>query len=138
MKVTIKGQKELEDKLKEYISNRERALLRRVSYIGEKATAEQRIIGNWTDRTSALRNSIAYSVSFDGIRMSESIPYGLGSSAASDVLTSAEKSIKSGRGILLIACAGMPYAGIVSARGYNVMDTATLRIEQEFKKIIKK
>ena len=122
---------QIEARMQQYAERSKKVLSRRVAYIAEDAINEQRRkdVGNWTDRTKNLRGSLGYKVNNDG----QQVINGLNESAsqvARDASAAAivEMMRKYKRGIIVVACAGMPYAGPVSRRGYNVLDTAKLKI----------
>lgn len=111
--------------IKEYLRTKvktfEKDLLSKLSYIGESAILIAREKGSYTDRTGNLRNSTGYVIALDGeIVSSAGFLTGEGQAYA-------EELSRTTRGkAVLVVCAGMNYASYVSARGYDVLDSAEL------------
>lgn len=111
--------------IKEYLRSRvetlEKDLFAKLSYIGEAAIITAREKGDYTDRTGHLRNSTGYVIALDGeIVSSAGFLTGEGQAYA-------EELSRTTRGkAVLVVCAGMNYASYVSARGYDVLDSAEL------------
>lgn len=107
-------------------------LTRQLCYIGEAALKAAREKGSYTDRTGNLRNSTGYVVAIGGkivttagFDKSEGLPF------ARELALSADAD-----GVLVV-CAGMKYATYVSARGYDVLDSAELEAQRMANELIK-
>ena len=110
-------------------------LTRQLCYIGEtalKAAREKGSFKDYTDRSGNLRNSTGYVVAIGGkivatagFDKSEGLPFAkeLATTTAAD-------------GVLVV-CAGMKYATYVSARGYDVLDSAELEAQRMANELIK-
>lgn len=120
------------------LDRREEVIIYNFTYVGERCVTEARTSGSYTDRTGNLRGSVGYVVIKDGqvLRSGGFAPTN-GSEQGSKGITNGERFARSlaaefPRGIVLVVVAGMSYASYVSARGYNVLDSA----EQLAQKIV--
>ena len=89
--------------------------------------------GSYLDRTHNLRSSTGYVIVKDGkiVKMGDFTPIKGGNEGAQGGAAFARQLVKAfPSGIVLIVVAGMNYAAHVSARGYNVLDSAELLAEQ--------
>ncbi|MCD8313426.1 MAG: hypothetical protein LUC24_04630 [Bacteroidales bacterium] len=109
------------------IEARRTVILRRLNEAGLRAVNSARNEHGYTDRTGNLTSSIGYVIVEDGKVIQESAFEVVkdGAQGSSDGRAFAE-SLASGypTGIVLIIVAGMNYAAYVSARGFNVLDSA--------------
>lgn len=113
------------------------ALVYRMCAIGEQVLNAART-GNfsakpYTDRTGNLRSSIGYVVSLDGeiVQMSSFHVVKGGGKGADTGKDFAKQLVKDyPKGIVLIVVAGMHYAAYVSAKGYDVLESAELLAER--------
>lgn len=118
--------------LEAQIKRREDAIIYNLSYVGEQCVAEARTAGSYTDRTGNLRGSTGYVIIKDGqiLRSGGFEPVNgteNGSRGIKDGPTFARSlATEYPHGIVLIVVAGMKYAAYVSAKGYNVLDSAEL------------
>lgn len=115
--------------IQQQVERMQRAIIRSLQYVGEQCIAEARSSANFTDRTGNLRSSIGYALIRDGKVVSKSEP---------NVVKNGEKGASEGKkfiaevvsefpqGIVLVVTAGMRYAKYVTAKGYNVLDSAEL------------
>ncbi len=126
--------RKLDEWVEECISNLE--------FVGEECVAEARTSGSYTDRTGNLRSSVGYVVVKDGKIVKK---------GGFQHVNGTKKSDKNGEedgeqyaeslvgrypeGIVLIVVAGMNYAAYVSAKGFNVLDSAELKAESIIKKL---
>lgn len=111
----------VQDKVTEFTE----CLTRRLCYIGEAALKAAREKGDYTDRTGNLRNSTGYVVAIGGkivttagFDKSEGLPF------------ARELALSTDADGVLVVCAGMKYATYVSARGYDVLDSAELEAQR--------
>lgn len=123
----------VEGHLREQLARREKVLMNIFFYVGEAGLRAARVNGSYTDRTGNLRSSTGYVVVKDGnivhVSSFEQVP--AREIHEGDVYNGAEEgrefALKIIRefpeGINLIEVAGMGYAGYVSARGYDVLDS---------------
>lgn len=104
-------------------------LIRNFSYIGEQVLNAARSTDSYKDRTGNLRSSIGYVVAVDG-RVADISSFAVVKNGQEGSKTGADYARKLARkypkGIVLIVCAGMNYAAYVSAKGYDVVDSAEL------------
>ncbi len=129
---------DIERSMMRYADRSKKALTRRVAYIAEDAINEQRRpdVGNWTDRTKNLRGSLGYKVNIDGTQKVNGLnPEASQEARDTSAAVIAKTMQKYREGIVIVACAGMPYAGYVSRRGYNVFDTAKIKMVEGLKKM---
>lgn len=129
---------DIEKAMMRYAERSKKVVVRRVAYIAEDAINEQRRpdVGNWTDRTKNLRGSLGYKINQDGAQKVN----GLNPEASQEARDASAGVIaktmqKYREGIVIVACAGMPYARYVSRRGYNVFDTAKIKMVEGLKKM---
>lgn len=122
-------QSEINRYIDERLERIKKAIIYNLRYIGEACVNAARDSGSYTDRTGNLRSSVGYVIVCDG-KIMESSDF--------DVVKEGGKGTKEGarfakelarqfpEGIVLIVVAGMNYAAYVSARGYDVIDSAEL------------
>ena len=100
----------------------------------------------YTDQTGNLTSSIGYAVIWDGqiVVQSDFEPVrGKLGSLGVDGSKQGEKFLqqlikKNGRGIVLIAVAGMPYAAYVEAMGKDVLVSAEIKANEIVKRLLSK
>lgn len=110
--------------LADAVEGQKRAAARWLCYVGEAAVAEARTNGSYTDRTGNLRSSVGYAVSMDG-RVVQAAGFKDGDGGAGRAF--ALRCVREyPLGAALVVVAGMEYAAYVSARGYNVLESAEL------------
>lgn len=117
--------KYLQDKVKAY----EEAVIRRLSYCGERCLIQARDFGSYTDRTGNLRSSTGYVIVKDG-KIVKTGGFEV-VSAGSDGSTEGQSFAKNiarqfSQGIALIVVAGMKYASYVEAKGYDVLTSSEM------------
>lgn len=104
-------------------------LIRNFSYIGEQVLNAARSTNSYKDQTGNLRSSLGYVVAVDG-RVADISSFAVVKNGQEGSKTGADYARKLARkypkGIVLIVCAGMNYAAYVSAKGYDVEDSAEL------------
>jgi hypothetical protein len=119
----------IDNYIAELIARKERAIIHQLSYVGTRCVNEARTGGSYTDRSGNLRSSTGFVIVVDGniVRMSnfEQVKQG-GKGSADGKAFAAALTGKFPKGICLIVVAGMKYASYVSAKGYNVLDSAEL------------
>jgi hypothetical protein len=96
---------------------------------------------NYIDWTANLRSSVGYVVVVEGqvAKMSDFTPVKNGTQGATDGKAFAMQLVsKFPKGIVLIVVAGMHYASYVSAKGYDVIDSAELLAQQLVPEILKR
>lgn len=133
--------------LNEHLLRLDRAIIYRLSYIGEMAVNEARSGSNgknYRDRTGNLRSSIGYVICRNGEVV------GAGNWEQSSVGTDRQTGVDTGKrlaeriasqqksGYCLIVVAGMNYATYVEDLGYNVLQSAETLAIQESKKLLNK
>jgi hypothetical protein len=83
-----------------------------------------------------LRGSLGYKVNIDGTQKVNGLnPEASQEARDTSAAVIAKTMQKYREGIVIVACAGMPYAGYVSRRGYNVFDTAKIKMVEGLKKM---
>lgn len=100
-------------------------LTRQLCYIGEAALKAAREKGSYTDRTGNLRNSTGYVVAVGGRIVTTG-----GFDKAQGLPFARELALSTDADGVLVVCAGMKYATYVSARGYDVLDSAELEAQR--------
>lgn len=131
--------------IEQYIERRmqqmEKAILRNLSYIGEKCLQAARSTDSYKDQTGNLRSSLGYVIVRDGVVVTRSNEH---------VFKQGTEGEKAGRayvkelvsrypkGYVLIVAAGMHYAAYVSAKGYDVLDSAELVADREVGRMVRK
>lgn len=104
-------------------------LIRNFSYVGEQVLNAARSTNSYKDQTGNLRSSLGYVVAVDG-RVADISSFAVVKNGQEGSKTGADYARKLARkypkGIVLIVCAGMNYAAYVSAKGYDVEDSAEL------------
>lgn len=104
-------------------------LIRNFSHIGEQVLNAARSTNSYKDQTGNLRSSLGYVVAVDG-RVADISSFAVVKNGQEGSKTGADYARKLARkypkGIVLIVCAGMNYAAYVSAKGYDVEDSAEL------------
>ena len=116
-------------------------IINNFSYIGELVLNEARSTNSYKDQTGNLRSSLGYVVVVDGrvadISGFAEVKNGQeGSKTGADYAR--ELARKFPKGIVLIVCAGMNYAAYVSAKGYDVIDSAELLAERLVPQMLRK
>jgi hypothetical protein len=122
------------------VSRINKAAIRTLQYCGERCLNAARQTNSYKDRTGNLRSSLGYVVVQDGRIISQS---------SFEQVKSGDQGSKSGiqyakeiirefpEGIALIVVAGMHYAAYVSAKGYDVLDSAELLADQIVPQMLK-
>lgn len=104
-------------------------LIRNFSYIGEQVLNAARSTDSYKDQTGNLRSSLGYVIAVDG-RVADISSFAVVKNGQEGSKTGADYArklaLKYPKGIVLIVCAGMNYAAYVSAKGYDVEDSAEL------------
>ena len=131
---------EVDAYLDEQIERIEQLIIYNLSYVGEQCLTEARNTNSYKDQTGNLRSSIGYTIVKDGrvIRQSDFAVVRKGSEGKSEGEQFARSlASKFPEGIVLIVVAGMNYASYVSAKGYNVLDSAELLADRLVPSILK-
>ena len=125
---------EIEQYLEEQLRLKVEVLINKLSYIGEGALRITREQGSYTDRTGNLRNSTGYVIAVDG-QVTTRAGF---DSKNEDGAAFAEQLARTTEGkAVLVVCAGMSYATYVSARGYDVLDSAEIEAKVLAEKLLK-
>lgn len=105
------------------LNNLKDEILIDLMYEGEKAVAKARRDGNYQNRTGNLRNSVGYAVLNDGIE-------------AMQANTDTEKLIKANDtdGVGVVLANGVEYGSFVESRGYDVLSSAAIEMEENIKR----
>lgn len=123
----------VESRLKADLDRKEKALINAMNYVGISCVAEMRTAKNYVDRTGNLVSSTGYVLAIDGKVVTassfETVKSGAQGSATGEAFLRRIAG-QFPRGIVLVVGAGMKYAFELSAKGYNVIDSAeTLAIK---------
>ncbi len=136
-------QKTSKEDINAYIERRvllmKQAMIRKMMVVGEKVINQARTSGNYKDQTGNLRSSVGYVIISDGIIIQESSfeVVGKGVEGSKSGKEFAERLARQhSKGLILIVVAGMKYAKYVSARGYDVIDSAELLAQKLVPKIL--
>ena len=124
---------EIDKKIEIQIKRAEKAILKKLSYIGESALIEARSSGDYMDQTGNLRSSVGYVIlnngnvvsmsSFDSVRATATN----GKSKGLEAINSLRPEYSNGYVLLVVA--GMDYAVYVEALGRNVLSSSKLMAE---------
>lgn len=133
---------EIQQYIEEQLKLKVEVLINKLSYIGEGAlkVARTRTAGSYTDRTGNLRNSTGYVIAVDGQVTTRTGFDSEDENGARDEagLAFAEELARTTNGkAVLVVCAGKNYATYVSARGYDVLDSAELEAKALAEKLLK-
>lgn len=123
------------------IEKMEEAILYQMAYIGEQCLRAARGTNSYKDQTGNLRSSLGYVIVKDGSIVNQSgfKQVKSGSEGTSEGEKYAmELALSYPKGITLIVVAGMHYAAYVSAKGYDVLDSAELLADRLVPKMVKK
>lgn len=125
---------EIEQYIEEQLKLKVEVLINKLSYIGEGALRIAREQGSYTDRTGNLRGSTGYVIAVDG-QVTTRAGF---DSKNEDGAAFAEELARTTEGkAVLVVCAGMNYATYVSARGYDVLDSAEIEAKVLAEKLLK-
>lgn len=125
---------EIQQYIEEQLKLKVERLINSLSYIGEGALRIAREQGSYTDRTGNLRNSTGYVIAVDG-QVTTRAGF---DSKNEDGAAFAEQLARTTEGkAVLVVCAGMNYATYVSARGYDVLDSAEIEAKVLAEKLLK-
>ena len=117
-----------------------RAVVYNLQYIGEACLNAARDTNSNKDRTGNLRSSLGYVIVRDGKIVYQSafevVKEG-GTGAKSGIQYAKEVARQFPEGIVLLVVAGMQYAAFVSAKGYDVMDSAELLADKLVPQILR-
>lgn len=123
---------QIRQQIDEQVERYREAVIYNLCYVGEQVLNRARTTNSYKDQTGNLRSSLGYIVIVDGEVVT------VGGFVASDKGTDKVTGQKEGKayaeqlverfpkGIVLIVVAGMSYASYVSAKGYDVLDSAQL------------
>lgn len=138
-------QAEIDTYIEEQLQAMTEAILYNLQYVGERVVNHARSLPspsaaafatypkipphqpNYIDWTANLRSSIGYVVAVDGrvVEQNGFIPEKGGEKGAKNGIRYAKELVgQYPKGITLIVVAGMQYAAYVSAKGYDVIDSA--------------
>ena len=125
---------EIQQYIEEQLARKVERLINSLSYIGEGALRIAREKGSYTDHTGNLRNSTGYVIAVDG-QVTTRAGF---DSKNEDGAAFAEQLARTTEGkAVLVVCAGMSYATYVSARGYDVLDSAEIEAKVLAEKLLK-
>ena len=124
---------EVDAYLEEQIERIEEKISYNLSYVGEQCLNAARSTNSYKDQTGNLRSSVGYVIARDGkiIQASDFKTIKQGREGSKDGAAFARQLVSEfPQGFVLIVVAGMNYAAYVSAKGYDVVDSAELLAEQ--------
>lgn len=113
-----------------WVGKRAILVAKKFEEIGEQVRNEAVSKGSYTDRSGNLRRSVGYVVVVDGQIYKAGSFSGTTKGAAEGEAYARSLVSKFPKGIVLIVVAGMNYAAYVTAKGYNVLDSAELLAEK--------
>lgn len=116
------------------------ALVRTMMYVGERCVNEARTNHTYLNQTGNLTSSLGYAVSVDGKivgtpKFDKILQGGDGASNGKQYVS--EIIAQYPQGIALVLVAGMNYAAYVTAKGYNVLDSAETLADTLVPKMLK-
>lgn len=117
------------------------ALIYNLQSIGERCLNAARGTNSYKDRTGNLRSSLGYVIAIDGkiIYQSNFEVVKNGTDGSKSGIQYAKEIVRQfPEGVALIVVAGMNYAEYVSAKGYDVLDSAELLADNLVPKILKR
>lgn len=132
MRVTTRAS-EIAEYFEKRIQRLEKAVSRKMCYVGERCINAARSSHTYIDRTGNLTSSIGYAVSINGnlVKCSSFGQVKNGADGSKDgkeyVMSLISKYPQS---IALIVVAGKNYAAFVSDKGYDVLDSAEILAER--------
>lgn len=126
---------EVEAYLLDNIERIEQVVVRNLSFVGESCLTAARSTNSYKDRSGNLRSSTGYVIVKNGKIINQVIHAAGSGDDRKTGVSEGEKFMREivrqfPEGIALIVVAGMNYAGYVSAKGYDVLDSAELLAEQ--------
>lgn len=126
---------EVETYLLDNIERIEQVVVRNLSFVGESCLTAARSTNSYKDRSGNLRSSTGYVIVKNGKIINQVIHAAGSGDDRKTGVSEGEKFMREivrqfPEGIALIVVAGMNYAGYVSAKGYDVLDSAELLAEQ--------
>lgn len=124
------------DYIDEQVQRWQEALVYNLCAVGEQVLNTARSTNSYKDQTGNLRSSLGYVVAIDGkvVQMSDFAPSEQKTDKMPDKVTGQREGKAYAQqlldtfptGIVLLVVAGMNYASYVSAKGYDVLDSAEL------------
>ena len=105
------------------------AIIRRFAKMGEEAVNMARTVGNYTDRTKNLRNSIGYVISHNGVVVNLYFPGKEGEGKNIGKAYAINLASKHKTGYALIVVAGKEYALHVESRNYDVLSSTEHQVQ---------
>jgi hypothetical protein len=132
---------EIERYIQTEIARRERLILRNLAYVGEQCLNQARSTDTYRDQTGNLRSSTGYIIAVDGkvVQTSHFDTVKNGQEGSVEGKAFAMELVSEfPTGVVLIVVAGMNYAASVSAKGYDVIDSAELLAQRLVPQIMKK
>lgn len=131
---------EIDRYIEEQVERINKALIYNLQYIGEACLNAARSTNSYEDQTGNLRSSLGYVIVRDGKIVEQSdfevVKEGA-TGAKSGIRYAKEVARQFPEGIVLLVVAGMQYAAFVSAKGYDVMDSAELLADRLVPQILK-
>lgn len=124
---------EIRSYLEEELKMWRKLCIRNLSYVGEQVLNAARSTNSYKDQTGNLRSSVGFAVIVDGevVDVSGFEPVRNGQEGSKEGADYARELAKQfPKGIALVVVAGMNYASYVSAKGYDVLDSAELLAER--------
>lgn len=123
--------RDMDDFIKEAIVDMRTKIIYNLTYVGVKCINKARSSGSYKDQTGNLRSSVGFVIVEDGRIIHLDGFTGKGSNGKNTGKSLAQKLAgENTKGLVLIAVAGMEYASYVSARGFDVLDSAELLAEK--------
>ena len=138
----VTPQSEIDNFIESKIKQMRDVILHNLKYVAEEVLNTARTNGNYEDQTGNLRHSVGYIIVENGATVLASadveIKSGVGANGVKMGKKYAEQlAQKYTKGIVLIVYAGMNYASYVSAKGYDVLDSAELTAEKLVPQMLK-
>lgn len=132
---------EIDAYLEEKLDNIDRVLVRCAAEAGERGNNQSRMHHTYIDQTGNLTSSMSYSVTKDGDLVfggdCEEVKKGQAGAKEGEKFAK-QLTAEFHDNIAVIQSAGVDYAGYVSAKGYDVLDSGELVAEKTLEKRLTK
>lgn len=114
----------------------EKAIIQKLSTVGEKFVTNARVNANFTDHTRNLRGSIGFIILKNGIPIDKNFNYDKpGGKIGENIAMKVSENFP--KGFVLIVVAGMDYAAAVESKNFDVLTASSLKAEVDLKEAIK-
>lgn len=121
----------------EFRDKLQRTYIQVLQNVGEKAIIYARSLNTYKDQSHNLRSSVGYVIYHDGKLIDKNFEaIKGGTEGAREGEKFANSIVRGSKGFALVVVAGMDYAYLVQARGYDVLDGAEQLAEREMPRML--